>query len=47
MCGKDFPAIASILGTKAADHVETFFNTYRLKYQLDSLCQEWGESVSD
>ena len=42
LCGKDCPAISSILGTKTADHVETFFNIYRLKYQLDSLCQEGG-----
>ena len=32
--------IASIIGTKTAGHVETFFNTYKLKFDLDSVCQE-------
>ena len=43
--GKDFPSIASILGTKTAAHVETFFNSYNLKFGLDSICQE-GQNLA-
>jgi len=37
ICGKDFHAIADIIGTKTVQHVETFYNTYRLKYDLDTM----------
>lgn len=38
--GKDFSSIASILGTKTAAHVEAFFNSYNLKFGLDTICEE-------
>ena len=41
MCGKNFSAIASILGTKTAEHVQTFFDTYRQKFKLETVYQEW------
>merc|ERR1719228_1784177 len=44
-CGRDFDTIASILGTKTAQHVETFYNTYRISFDLDKLCKE-GEVVN-
>jgi len=40
MYGKDFSSIASILGTKTAADVETFFNSYNLRFGLDSICLE-------
>ena len=43
--GKDFSSIASILGTKTAAHVETFFNSYNLKFGLDSISQE-GQNLA-
>eukprot|EP00092_Neocalanus_flemingeri_P000026 GFUD01000026.1.p1 GENE.GFUD01000026.1~~GFUD01000026.1.p1 ORF type:complete len:394 (-),score=106.37 GFUD01000026.1:174-1355(-) len=41
MFGRDFSAIASILGTKNAGHVQTFFDTYRVRFGLDAAYQEW------
>ena len=41
MCGKDFVNIASILGTKTAEQVETFFDNYRQKFNLDAAYNEW------
>ena len=34
--GKNFSAIASILGTKTESHVRSFFVNYRRRYDLDS-----------
>ena len=33
--GKNFSAIASILGTKTESHVRSFFVNYRRRYDLD------------
>merc|ERR1719233_2450856 len=44
--GKDFHAIADIIGTKTAQHVETFYNTYRGKYDLDTISSA-VKSISD
>ena len=44
-CGRDFSTIASILGTKTAQHVETFYNTYKVSFDLDLLCKD-GEVVN-
>jgi len=42
MCGKNFSDIASILGTKTAEQVETFFDTYKLEFDLDKVLEEGG-----
>eukprot|EP00092_Neocalanus_flemingeri_P015918 GFUD01017235.1.p1 GENE.GFUD01017235.1~~GFUD01017235.1.p1 ORF type:complete len:360 (-),score=113.32 GFUD01017235.1:130-1209(-) len=41
MCGNDFHTIASILGTKTAAQVETFFESYKHKFNLDIVLREW------
>lgn len=38
--GKDFQAIAELLGTKTEAQVRTFFASYRRKYNLDSIVKE-------
>lgn len=44
ICGKKFPAIAEIIGTKTSQHVETFYSTYRAKYDLDMIAGTLEES---
>ncbi|CAG4961831.1 unnamed protein product [Colias eurytheme] len=38
--GKDFQAIAEMLGTKTEAHVRTFFISYRRRYNLDAVLRE-------
>lgn len=38
--GKDFQAIADIIGTKTKNHVKTFYVSNRRRYSLDLLCQD-------
>jgi len=39
--GKDFHAIAEVLGTKTESHVRSFYVNYRRKYNLDSAMKEY------
>lgn len=39
--GKDFQAIAELLGTKTEGQVRSFFLNYRRKYNLDRIVQEF------
>ncbi|XP_037914688.1 REST corepressor 2 isoform X2 [Hermetia illucens] len=39
--GKDFQAIAEIIGTKTEAQVRTFFVNYRRRYNLDSVLKEY------
>jgi len=39
--GKNFSAIASILGTKTESHVRSFFVNYKRRYNLDSAYKEY------
>ncbi|XP_064078828.1 REST corepressor-like [Macrobrachium nipponense] len=41
--GKDFKAIAEIVGNKTENHVRSFFVTYRKRYNLDVVLREWEE----
>jgi len=41
--GKNFAAIASILGTKTESHVRTFFVNYKRRYNLDDVLREYVE----
>ena len=41
--GKNFAAIASILGTKTESHVRTFFVNYKRRYNLDDVLKEYVE----
>lgn len=41
--GKDFKAIAEIVGNKTENHVRSFFVTYRKRYNLDNVLREWEE----
>jgi len=41
--GKNFAAIASILGTKTESHVRTFFVNYKRRYNLDEVLKEYVE----
>lgn len=41
--GKDFTAIAEIIGTKTEAHLRTFFVNYRRRLNLDSLLKEFDE----
>lgn len=41
--GKDFKAIAEIVGNKTENHVRSFFVTYRKRYNLDGVMREWEE----
>ena len=38
--GKDFQAIADIIGTKTKAHVKTFYLNNRKRYNLDLLLQD-------
>lgn len=44
--GKDFQAIAELLGTKTEAQVRTFFASYRRKYNLDSIVREFEATNS-
>ena len=39
--GKNFSAIAAILGTKTESHVRSFFVNYRRRYDLDLAYKEY------
>lgn len=39
--GKDFQAIAELLGTKSEAQVRTFFVNYRRKFNLDAILKEF------
>lgn len=39
--GKQYGAIAEIIGSKTEAHVRTFFVNYRKKYNLDELVKEY------
>ncbi|XP_066152955.1 REST corepressor 1-like isoform X1 [Euwallacea fornicatus] len=39
--GKDFKAIAEMLGNKTEHYVRTFFVNYRKRYNLDQVIKEW------
>lgn len=42
--GKDFQAIAELLGTKTDGQVRSFFLNYRRKYNLDGILQEFEQN---
>lgn len=45
--GKDFTAIAEVIGTKTPAQVSSFFVTYRRRFNLDEVLREWAaEQVS-
>ena len=39
--GKDFQAIAELVGTKTEGHVRSFWITYDSRYNLESVYAEW------
>lgn len=39
--GKDFKAIAEVIGNKTEVHVRSFFVNYRRRYNLDGVLQEY------
>ncbi|KAM8938646.1 REST corepressor 2 isoform 3-T3 [Pelodytes ibericus] len=39
--GKDFQAIAEVLGNKTPPQVKTFFISYRRRFNLEEVLQEW------
>lgn len=39
--GKDFSAIAEVIGTKTETHLRSFFVNYRRKYNLDAVLKEY------
>lgn len=41
--GKDFKAIADVIGTKNETHVRMFFISYRKRYNLDAVLKEYEE----
>ena len=41
--GKDFKAIADVIGTKNEAHVRMFFISYRKRYNLDAVLKEYEE----
>ncbi|RXG71851.1 REST corepressor 3 [Armadillidium vulgare] len=41
--GRNFKAIAEIIGNKTENHVRSFFVTYRKRYDLDAILKEWEE----
>ena len=43
--GKNFSAIASILGTKTESHVRSFFVNYRRRYDLDLAYKVSNHSI--
>uniref|UniRef100_A0A3B3BR48 REST corepressor 2 n=1 Tax=Oryzias melastigma TaxID=30732 RepID=A0A3B3BR48_ORYME len=40
--GKDFTAIAEVIGTKTAAQVSSFFVSYRRRFNLDEVLREWA-----
>lgn len=40
--GKDFNAIAEVIGTKTPAQVSSFFVTYRRRFNLDEVLREWA-----
>lgn len=42
--GKDFQAIAELLGTKTEAQVRSFFLSYRRKYNLDEMVEEFEKN---
>lgn len=42
--GKDFQAIAELLGTKTESQVRTFYVNYRRKYNLDAMLKEFEKN---
>jgi len=39
--GKDFKAIAELMGTKTISHLKSFFIHYRKRYQLDQIIKNY------
>lgn len=39
--GKDFSAIADVIGTKTEAHLRSFFVNYRRRYNLDAVLKEY------
>lgn len=39
--GKDFVAIAEVIGTKTEAHLRSFFVNYRRRYNLDAVLKEY------
>lgn len=39
--GKDFQAIADVIGNKTVGQVKNFFVNYRRRFNLDEVLQEW------
>lgn len=39
--GRDFKAIAEVIGNKTEAHVRSFFVNYRRRYNLDAVLQEF------
>ncbi|MEQ2253032.1 hypothetical protein ILYODFUR_027893, partial [Ilyodon furcidens] len=40
--GKDFTAIAEVIGTKTPPQVSSFFVSYRRRFNLDEVLREWA-----
>lgn len=45
--GKDFKAIADIMGTKTQNHLKSFYVHYRKRYQLDTILKEYDAKQND
>ncbi len=41
--GKDFKAIAEVIGNKTEAHVRSFFVNYRRRYNLDEVLEEYEQ----
>lgn len=41
--GKDFQAIADVIGTKTEAHMRTFFVNYRRRFNLDLVLREYED----
>lgn len=39
--GKDFAAIADVIGNKTAGQVSSFFISYRRRFNLEEVLREW------
>ena len=39
--GKDFKAIADVIGNKTEAHIRSFFVNYRRRYNLDEVLEEY------
>ena len=39
--GKDFKAIAEVIGNKTESHLRSFFVNYRRRFNLDEVLQEY------